>query len=317
VVDVSEDGYEELFARFESNPVITAADWPVPVNAVFNPAAAHFEGETVLLARVEDRTGVSHLGVARSRDGLTGWTIDAGRSLLPELASFEERFGIEDPRITQIGDDYMIVYTGFSGRGPLVCLASTHDFHTFERHGVLLPPENKDAALFPERISGRWGLIHRPVTSTPRQSGEIWLSWSPDLEHWGGHSLLLGSGEAGHWDAEKIGLGPPPLATPQGWLMLYHGVRVTAAGSIYRLGLALLDRERPERVLARSREWMFGPEAPYERHGDVDNVVFPCGWLLLDDADTIRVYYGAADTSIAVATASLTALLDWLRRDAA
>jgi predicted GH43/DUF377 family glycosyl hydrolase len=310
------DAGPELFTRFEQNPIVTAAGWPHSVNAVFNPAVARFEGKTLLLARVEDRTGVSHLGVACSADGLTGWTIDADRSFGPDLDSFAERFGIEDPRITQIGEDYLIVYTGFSGRGPLVCLAATRNFRGYERRGVLLPPENKDAALFPEQIGGRWALIHRPVTTAPRQTGEIWLSWSPDLEHWGGHTLLLGTGDAGHWDAEKIGLGPPPLATPQGWLLLYHGVRVTAAGSIYRLGLALLDRERPDRVLARSREWIFGPEAPYERRGDVDNVVFPCGWLLLDDGDTIRIYYGAADTSVCVATASLSALLDWLRTHA-
>jgi predicted GH43/DUF377 family glycosyl hydrolase len=314
-MSVATDG--GLFNRFGGNPIITAAEWPQPVNAVFNPAVAQFEGETLMLARVEDRTGISHLGVARSADGLTGWTIDPGRSFAPDLASFAERFGIEDPRITKIGEDYLIVYTGFSARGPLVCLAATRDFRTYDRRGVLLPPENKDAALFPEQIGGRWALIHRPVTISPRQSGEIWLSWSPDLEHWGGHTLVLGSGEAGHWDAEKIGLGPPPLPTPQGWLLLYHGVRVTAAGSIYRLGLALLDRERPDRVLARSREWVFGPDAPYERHGDVDNVVFPCGWLLLDDKDTIRLYYGAADTCVGVATASLTALLDWLEQHAA
>lgn len=308
------DAADDTFRRLEQNPIMTAADWPHSVNAVFNPAAARFEGETLLLVRVEDRTGRSHLAVARSADGLTGWTIEPDRSFLPDHDSFAERFGVEDPRITQIGDDYLIVYTGFSARGPLVCLADTSDFRQYRRRGVLLPPENKDAALFPEQIDGRWALIHRPVTISPQQTGDIWLSWSPDLEHWGGHTLLLRSGEAGHWDAGKIGLGPPPLPTPRGWLLLYHGVRVTAAGSIYRLGLALLDRERPEQVLARSSEWVFGPEAPYERHGDVDNVIFPCGWLLQDDGDTIRIYYGAADTCVCVATASLSSLLDWLDR---
>jgi predicted GH43/DUF377 family glycosyl hydrolase len=311
------DAGGEPFHRFEGNPVLTAADWPLSVNAVFNPAVTTFEGETLALVRVEDRTGISHLGVARSADGLGGWVIDTDRSFLPDTELYSERFGIEDPRITKIADDYMIAYTGFSSRGPLVCLASTQDFRRYERRGVILPPENKDAALFPEQIGGRWALIHRPVTISPSQTGDIWLSWSPDLEHWGGHTLLLRSGEKGHWDAEKIGLGPPPLLTPEGWLLLYHGVKTTAAGSIYRLGLALLDRERPERVLARSSEWLFGPDAPYERHGDVDNVVFPCGWLLLDDGDMLRIYYGAADTCVCVATASLSALLDWLRSHSA
>ena len=175
-----------------------------------------------------------------------------------------------------------------------------------------MPPEDKDAALFPRQFDGRWALIHRPVATTPRHTADIWLSWSPDLRHWGDHAVLLAAREGAWWDAHKVGLCAPPLLTAEGWLLLYHGVRVTAAGSIYRLGLALLDAEHPDRVLARSSEWIFGPDAPYERTGDVGQVVFSCGWLLLDDGDTLRIYYGAADTSVCVATASLTALLRWL-----
>ena len=151
-------------------------------------------------------------------------------------------------------------------------------------------------------------MLHRPVTTAPA-TADIWLSWSPDLEHWGDHRRVLSVGEHGHWDGLKVGLGPPPLPTPDGWLILYHGVRGTAAGAIYRVGLALLDRRNPARVLARSPAWVFGPEAPYERSGDVGNVVFPCGWIVDGDGDTVRVYYGAADTSVCLATASLSALL--------
>jgi predicted GH43/DUF377 family glycosyl hydrolase len=176
-----------------------------------------------------------------------------------------------------------------------------------------MPPEDKDAALFPQRFRDRWALIHRPVSTTPPARADIWLSWSPDLRHWGDHGVLLSAREGAWWDAHKVGLNAPPLLTADGWLLLYHGVRVTAAGSIYRLGLALLDRDRPEIVLARSTEWIFGPEAPYERTGDVSQVVFPCGWLLGQDGDTLRIYYGAADSSVCVATASLSALLSWLR----
>jgi predicted GH43/DUF377 family glycosyl hydrolase len=302
----------ELFARYQGNPILSAVDWPYTVNAVFNPGVTRLDSETLLLARVEDRTGLSHLCIARSSDGLEGWRIEADSRLLPALESEAERFGIEDPRITLVGDEYMIVYTGYSSAGPLICLASTHDFESFERRGTLMPPEDKDAALFPHTFDGRFALIHRPVAMQPRHAAHIWLSWSPDLRHWGDHTILLPAREGGWWDAHKVGLCPPPLLTDRGWLLLYHGVRVTAAGSIYRLGLALLDADRPDRVLARSREWIFGPDASYERTGDVADVVFPCGWLLQDDGDTLRIYYGAADSSICVATASLTALLDWL-----
>jgi predicted GH43/DUF377 family glycosyl hydrolase len=262
--------------------------------------------------RVEDRTGFSSLSVACSTDGLTNWTVEPERAFTPDLDSDLERFGIEDPRITAVGSEYLIAYTGYSSSGPLVCLAATTDFRSYERRGMLRPPDNKDAALFPQQIGGRWALLNRPVIASPRPSADIWLSWSPDLVHWGDHTLLLETRPRGFWDSEKIGAGPPPLLTSAGWLLLYHGVRLTASGSIYRLGLALLDRDDPARVLARSREWVFGPDAEYERVGDVPNVVFPCGWLLLEDGDTIRLYYGAADTTVAVATASLEQLLAFL-----
>jgi predicted GH43/DUF377 family glycosyl hydrolase len=309
-------GRGQLLLRYEGNPILTASRWPSTVNAVFNPGVSQLDDETVLLVRVEDRTGISHLGPARSADGLTDWVIEPQCNLLPVLTSEAERFGIEDPRITRCGDEHLIVYTGYSAGGPLVCLASTRDFRTYERRGVLMPPEDKDAALFPRQFDGRWALIHRPVATTPRNTADIWLSWSPDLRHWGDHAILLGAREGAWWDAHKVGLCAPPLLTSEGWLLLYHGVRQTAAGAIYRLGLALLDAEQPAQVLARSSEWIFGPDAPYERTGDVGQVVFSCGWLLLDDGDTLRIYYGAADTSVCVATASLSALLRWLANHA-
>ena len=172
-----------------------------------------------------------------------------------------------------------------------------------------MQPEDKDAALLPRRIDGRWALIHRPVGST---GAHMWISYSSDLLHWGGHKQILEARLGGWWDANKIGLSSPPLETPQGWLVIYHGVRVNAAGSIYRLGLALFDLKTPEHCLKRSAEWVFAPEEPYERRRDVDNVVFPCGTTIDPDGDTINLYYGAADTSIAMATGSIRGLLEWL-----
>ena len=299
----------ELFRRDPANPILSAVDFPRMVNTVFNPAATVFEGETLLLVRVEFRSGLSHLAVATSPNGRTDWTIDHDRRFEPRLDTFEEQWGIEDPRITKVGDEYMIVYTGYSAGGPLVCLATTTDFRTYERHGVLMSPEDKDAALFPVQFGGRWALIHRPV---PRADlgAHVWLSWSPDLRHWGDASVLLEARRGGWWDANKVGLGPPPLLTSDGWLICYHGVKETASGSIYRLGLALLDRDDPTRVIERGNEWVFGPHAPYERQGDVPDVVFPCGWILRDDGDTLDLYYGAADSVICLATASVRDLLD-------
>ncbi len=303
--------HTELLTRHPANPIITAADLPYSANSVFNPAATIRDGETILLIRVEDRRGLSHLTVARSPDGVAGWRIDAAPTFVGEPDTYpEEIWGIEDPRVTFVDEEqrWIVAYTAYSRSGPLVSLATTEDFETFERLGAVMPPENKDAALFPVKFAGRWALVHRPVGGA--FGAHMWISFSPDLTHWGDHRILLRAREGGWWDAQKIGLSPPPLKTDQGWLIMYHGVRTTASGSIYRLGLALLDLENPRRVLKRSSEWLFSPSEPYERFGDVAGVVFPCGWTLVDDE--IHLYYGAADTSIGLATGRLSQLLAWL-----
>ncbi len=303
-----------LFARYSGNPILGAADIPYRANTVFNAAALAMDGESILVVRVEDLRGISHLTVARSYDGRTGWRIDPEPTLMPDPDHHpEEVWGIEDPRVTWLPErkEWAIAYTAFSRRGPLVSLAVTRDFRHFTRLGPAMPPEDKDAALFPRRFDGRWALIHRP---TPLAGpAHIWLAFSPDLRHWGDHTLLLPAREGAWWDAGKIGLGPPPLETPEGWLLLYHGVRTTASGSIYRAGLALLDLEDPRRVLHRTDEWVFGPSEPYEQTGDVGGVVFPCGWIHDPITDELRIYYGAADSAIALATASLSDVLAYVR----
>lgn len=302
-----------LFQRYAQNPIISAHDWPYPVNAVFNAGATFFRGEYLLLVRVEDRTGISHFCVARSKDGVTDWSIDHKPTILPSPETHpEELWGIEDPRITWLENlgAWVIAYTAYSEAGPLVSLMMTQDFVHFRRLGPVMPPENKDAALFPVRFRGRYAMLHRPVAAFPGVGKHIWISFSPDLKHWGDHQIVMRSRVGGWWDANKIGLSPPPLETSQGWLILYHGVRQTVAGCIYRLGLALLDRSDPTRVLKRSPQWVFGPKEHYEMTGDVGNVVFPCGWILR--GEEIRLYYGAADRCIGLATARLADVLAFL-----
>ena len=308
--------HDDLFVRYERNPILSAADWPYAINTVFNAGATLLlDGTTLLLCRVEDRTGHSHLCAARSKNGVDYWEIDSKPTLAPDPIRYpEEVWGIEDPRITYLSEleKYAVAYTSFSKGGPGVSLALTKDFCTFERLGVIMPPEDKDAALLSRRIKGRWVLMHRP--STPLGS-HIWTSYSPDLQHWGDHKLSLQSRRGAWWDANKIGLNTPLIETPEGWLMIYHGVRHTAAGSLYRLGLALFDLECLEHCLLRGDTWIFGPEESYEREGDVGNVVFPCGLTIDSDGDTIHLYYGAADTYIALANGSLRMLLNWLKEN--
>ena len=295
---------DPLFVRSAANPILRAADLPYAANSVFNPGATEVDGETLLLVRVEDLRGISKLHVARSADGEHAWQFDPEPLLQVDVdRDPEETWGCEDPRLTWIPErgEWAIAYTAYSRRGPLVSLAMTPDFKTVRRLGPVMPPEDKDAALFPIRFGGRWAMIHRP--SPLRGGAHIWLSWSPDLRHWGDHKLLLEAHEGAWWDAGKIGLGPPPLQTPDGWLLMYHGVKMTSDGPIYRAGLALLDLEDPGIVRRRLDEWVFAPEAPYELTGDVGRVVFPCGWVHDEANDRLRLYYGAADTVIGLATA--------------
>jgi predicted GH43/DUF377 family glycosyl hydrolase len=299
-----------LFKRSTANPILSVADVPYPANSVFNPGAARVGDETILLLRIEDLRGISQLHVARSTDGLSDWRFDPE----PLLRSDEDRYpeeiwGCEDPRLTWLPEreEWAIVYTAYSRRGPLVSLAMSRDFRTVHRLGPAMPPEDKDAALFPRRFDGRWAMIHRP--SPLRGGAHMWISYSPDLRHWGDHKLMLEARDGAWWDAGKIGLGPPPIETAEGWLVMYHGVHSTSDGPIYRVGLALLDLEDPSSVLHQTDEWVFGPAAPYEITGDVGRVVFPNGWVHDVPNDQLFLYYGAADSVVGVATARFSDVL--------
>jgi predicted GH43/DUF377 family glycosyl hydrolase len=302
----------ELFERHPTNPILTADDWPYEVNGVFNPAAAEIDGETMLLARVEDRRGISHLSVARSANGIDGWTVDHEPLLAPDDKTASEQWGFEDARVVWVDElkRWVITCTAYGPAGPGVYLATTEDFTTVERYGVVRHPEDKNAALLPHRIDGRWALLHRPKTQLGGGQGEIYLSRSDDLVSWSGPEPVLRPREGAWWDSLRIGIGPPPIRTDHGWLLIYHGVKETIAGDIYRVGLVLLDLDEPTRVLRRLPTWVLAPRESYERTGDVPNVVFPCGLVHDETSDEVRLYYGAADSSICLATSLLADLLD-------
>ena len=301
----------ELFQRHAANPILTADAWPYPVNAVFNPAAAELGGETVVLARVEDQTGISHLTVARSANGVDGWTVEAEPLLAPGRGE-SEQWGFEDARVVHVPEleSWAITCTVYGPPGPAVYLATTRDFRSVERYGVIRQADDKNAALLPNRIGGNWVLFHRPTTVLGESRSSILLSRSPDLVNWSAPEPVLRPREGAWWDSLRIGIGPPPLRTEAGWLIIYHGVKETVGGAIYRVGLALADLEEPTRVLGRLPEWVLSPLAPYERVGDVPNTVFPCGALHDPASGEIRLYYGAADTTVCLATAQLDDLLD-------
>ncbi|AHG93800.1 glycosidase related protein (plasmid) [Gemmatirosa kalamazoonensis] len=248
-------------------------------------------------------TSISHLRVARSRDGIH-FDVEPTPPLAP--ANAYEAFGVEDPRITRLDDTYWINYTAVSPLGIATALASTRDFRTFERHGVIFPPNNRDVTILPERLGDHYVALHRPMPSglgTPA----IWVATSPDLFAWGEHRFVAGA-RPEMWDDTKIGGGAVPFRVRwrgrDAWLAVYHGV--TSPDS-YALGALLLDADDPSRVLARSATPILAPEAPYEREGFFGGVVFTCG--LVTDGDLVRVYYGAADGVTAVADLSLDEIL--------
>lgn len=297
-----------IFQRHPNNPILTRRDMPVPAASVFNPGAAEVDGRVLLLLRAEDRRGISSLWTAWSSDGVTGWEIDPQPLIYAENSW--EAWGCEDPRISWVEElgQWVIVYTAYSMSGPGVALARTTDFKTVEKLGLVLAPSNKDAALFPRRIDGQWALIHRPVAGG---IADIWVAVSPDLIHWGRPGCLVRSRGDVWWDGTRVGAGPPPIEVPEGWLLLYHGVKQMVAGPIYRLGAVLLDRDDPYQLLARTDEWIFGPVEDYEYRGDVPGVVFPCG--ALRRGEELWVYYGAADVTVCLATVRLPDLMTTLR----
>jgi len=307
--------FEEIFKRYEGNPILTSEDWPYKVASVFNPGAIKFNDEFLLLVRVEDKQGYSHLTIAKSKDGKTNWQINSEPTLVAEPNFGEAVFGLEDPRITWLEErqEYIITcvsfFKGVAGEPPGISLIATKDFSHFERLGRQLIPPNKDASLFPKTIKGYYALINRPIVEG---RADIWVSFSKDLNFWGKDRVLI---PARHrtWDSNRVGLGPPPIETPEGWLVIYHGARNTASGSLYRVGLALLDLETLE-VIRRSRDWVLGPKENYERVSDVNNIVFPCGAVVKEKTNELLVYYGAADTVVALAIANLNDVLEYLKK---
>lgn len=304
---------QELFVRESKNPLITVDDLPYSANAVFNPGATEQAGKVLLLLRVEDRQGLSHLTVARSANGVDGWEIEKTPLIEPEPLSVEyayEQYGCEDARITYLPEFelYAICYTVFSPVGAGVAVATTKDFTNVCKMGLILPPNNKDSALFPYRVNDRWVMLHRPVAG---ELEHIWVTCSPDLVHWGAPRCLIPERSGPWWDAHRVGAGAPPIETDAGWLLIYHGVKVTVGGAIYRLGLALADKADPTKLLCRAPSWVMSPQESYEHQGDVPNVVYTCGAVVREDE--VWLYYGASDACVCLARAKLSRLLEYVQ----
>lgn len=247
-------------------------------------------------------TSMSHFRIATSHDGLNFRVADE-----PDMfpANEYETFGIEDPRITQIGREYFITYSAISPRGIVTSLARTEDFKSFERLGNIFHPDNKDVTLFPAAINGTFFALHRP-SSSEYAKPNIWIAESDDLVKWGNHRYLLGV-RPNHWDEARVGASAVPILTSHGWIEIYHGAD---RHNRYCLGAVLLDANEPWKVIARSQEPLMEPEEVYEQNGFFGGVIFSCGAVLA--GDKVRIYYGASDSSIGHAEVTLNDLLDHL-----
>jgi predicted GH43/DUF377 family glycosyl hydrolase len=292
--------------RWKRNPILTLEDVPFRCNTVFNGTPVCVDGKYYLIIRVEGQQGYSFFVLAHSGDGLH-FEIEPTPCLIP---AHEEPFktwetnGIEDPRLTTIDGEHYILYTAVSGFGHYIMLAKTEDFRTYERIAMISEPGNKDGVLFPEKINGLYARLDRPIG---HGIGGIWVSYSPNLIHWGQSEFVCAPRDR-YWDSFRIGASAPPIRTDRGWLEIYHGVKMTSAGPIYRIGTLMLDLENPAKVLGRCIEPLLSPRTMYERVGDVGNVVFACGAIVESDGE-VKVYYGAADTSICVASCYMDELI--------
>jgi len=300
----------DLLRRWEGNPIITADDIPFSCNTVFNGGVVKLGDEYLMLLRVEGQHGHSVFALARSKDGYD-FAIEPEPVMVPSTEGHFRKYevaGVEDPRITVIEGAIYVVYVAFSGYGPVMALARTEDFRTYERLGIISEPGNKDGVLFPARIGGRYARLDRPIGNG---IGSIWVSFSKDLLNWGDSRVVI-SPRPGHWDGSRVGASAVPIWTEQGWLEIYHAFKMTSGGPIYRAGVVLLDVKDPSVVIGRSAVPILAPRMSYERVGDVNNVVFVSGAIVEPDGE-VKVYYGAADTSICVATGSLEQLIELAR----
>ena len=299
--------------RSSRNPVVTARDVP-RANSVFNSAVVPFGEGFAGVFRVDDRSRAMRLHTGRSDDGVA-WRLEpepivfhpADRRIA-ELPPPEYAY---DARLTRLDDGFYVTWcNGY--HGPTIGVAWTQDFETFHQLENAFLPFNRNGVLFPRRIGGVYGMLSRPSDGGHTPFGDVFYSESPDLVHWGRHRHVLAP-VPWTWESTKVGAGPTPIETAEGWLLLYHGVLTSCNGFVYSMGAALLDLDEPWKAVARGSEYLLAPEAPYERLGDVPNVVFPCGALVDRERDRISVYYGAADTVVCLAHGHLTDVLEFVR----
>ncbi len=299
---------ETVFKRYPGNPIITAKAVP-RANSIHNSAVVKFGAGYAGIFRVDEQDMNFTLHVGRSRDGYR-WDIDPKpvrmRSDDSEIRVTSHSY---DPRITRLGGTYYITWCNADEHGPCIGLAATKDFKTFRQMENPLPSANRNCVIFPRKIRGHYAILHRPSDRGHTPFGDVFYAESPDLTHWGHHRFVFGP--RGGWQGTKVGPGPAPIETKDGWLLIYHGVWTSCNGYLYYAGGALLDLEQPWKVRYRTKDYLLAPTEPYERVGDVSNVVFPSSAIV--EGGVLRLYYGCADTCVSVAEAKIPAIVAFIK----
>ena len=307
-------GTSDVVWRSSRNPIITRDAVPRG-NSIFNSAVVPFGEGFAGVFRVDDTARVMNIHAGRSPDGVAWEIDDEPITFVPaddRVHEIQERFLFAyDPRVTWIEDRYYVTWcNGY--HGPTIGVSYTHDFETFHQLDNAFLPFNRNGVLFPRKIGGTYAMLSRPSDNGHTPFGDVYFSESPDLVHWGRHRHVMAPVPL-TWQSTKIGAGPTPIETDEGWLVLYHGVLTSCNGFVYSMGAALLDLEEPWNVLARGRDYLLSPQVLYEQVGDVPNVVFPCAALVDRDADRLSIYYGAADTVVCLAHGRLSEILEFVR----
>jgi beta-1,4-mannooligosaccharide/beta-1,4-mannosyl-N-acetylglucosamine phosphorylase len=308
------DGSDATMWRSSHNPIIPR-DLIPRSNSIFNSAVVPFEGSYAGVFRVDDTSRRMTLHVGRSANGID-WNIDSEvihfQPSDPRVTEIQESFEhAYDPRVTWLEDRYYVTWcNGY--HGPTIGIGYTADFKSFHQLDNAFLPFNRNGVLFPRKVNGSYLMLSRPSDNGHTPFGDIFVSESPDMIHWGRHRHVMGT-KSWTWESTKIGAGPTPIETTEGWLLIYHGVLTSCNGYVYSMGAALLDLDEPWKVIARSRDYLLSPQVTYEQVGDVPNVVFPCAALVDGATGRLTVYYGAADTVVCLAHGYVSEIVDFVK----
>jgi len=302
-------GNTDVVWRYSANPIIPRNLLPRS-NSIFNSAVVPFEGGFAGVFRCDSRTREMNVHAGRSQDGISWklepepiqWIYDN-----PDIPASEYCY---DPRVVWLEDRYYIIWCN-GMHGPTIGLGYTFDFKEFHFMENALLPYNRNGVLFPRKVNGKYLMLSRPSDRGHTPFGDIFISQSTDLIHWGEHRFVMAPG--GGWQSTKIGAGPVPIETPEGWLLFYHGVLTSCNGYVYSFGATLLDLEKPWKVLYRTAPYLLSPQTYYECVGDVPNVAFPCASLYDPPTGRIAIYYGCADTVTALAFAQIDEVLAYVK----